>query len=215
VDALTFHPQDDTLQWTGEATMVRTLGWVAVTAAVGCVPRLYTQDADEPWSWEAPDNQWESREPPAGTRGDGFSEGQIVPDFLLRDQFGDDVSLWQFYGNVVVLDISTMWCAPCQELAQHTEETVQDYAGEEFVYVTVLQEDPEGDPPGVDDLVEWAELFGITAPVLDDGTKQATGTAVFQGQYPAVLVIDRQLRVAERVNPIEDAEVRKAIEAAL
>jgi hypothetical protein len=108
-----------------------------------------------------------------------------------------------------------MWCAPCQELAQHTEETAADYADDDFIYVTVLQEDADGAAPDLDDLNAWADLFGITAPVLGDGSKDGTGPAVIQGQYPAVMVIDRELTVVERVNPPEDADVRAAIEAAL
>jgi glutathione peroxidase-family protein len=130
------------------------------------------------------------------------------------DQRGQEVSLWQFHGNVVLLDISTMWCAPCQDLALGTEETYHQFADRGFVYLTVLQEDVESQPPEVDDLSAWAAEFGITSPVLADGEK-FTGEAVQQGLYPAVLLIGRDLRVIERVLPADDPSVRAAISDAL
>ncbi len=182
---------------------------------VGCTPRLYTEAAQGEWEWNAPENSWPLNEPPQGTVGTGYAAGQVVPDFRLVDQHGDEVALWQFYGNVIMLDISTIWCRPCQDLAAHTEETALDYADQGFVYVTVLQEDLEGEPPDLEDLETWADLFGITSPILADGDKAGTGGAIEQGVYPAVLIIDRELRVAQRVSPPDDANVRAAIEAEL
>lgn len=191
------------------------LPWLMV-ASVGCVPRLYSEGgAGGPWSWEAPENRWGVDEPPEGLLGTGWSTGQVAPDFRLIDQHGEEVALWQFYGRVVLVDISTMWCAPCRDLAAHTEETWQDYDDEGFVYLTVLQEDVEGEPVTPEDQVVWADAYGITSPVLGDPDKAGTGAAILQGQYPAVLVIDRDLVVVERVNPPDDASVRAAIEDAL
>ena len=179
-------------------------------ALVACTPELYTSAGPGgEWTWSAPDNQWPAGEPPAQTVGDGFSIGQVPPDFRLPDQFGDEVSLWQFHGKVVLLDISTMWCAPCQELAQGTQATQEEF-GEELVYLTVIQEDVASEPPTLDDLNLWADNFGISSPVLGDGDK-ATAGAVQQGQYPAVLVLGRDLRVVQRVNPPDDAGVHTAI----
>ncbi len=193
--------------------------WLSVVSVIGlgaCIPDLFTTELVANVSdWEAPTNTWPASEPPASLTGEGFEVGEIVPDFRLTDQLGDEVSLWQFYGSVVLLDISTMWCAPCQDLAVHTEETAQDYADQDFVYLTVLQQNVESEVPDIDDLTTWADTFGITAPVLSDGDGVGTGAAVRQGQYPAVLVLDREVRVTERVNPIDDAQVRLAIEAAL
>lgn len=179
--------------------------------SVGCVPRLYGDVAE----WEAPENGWPASEPPADLVGGGWSVGDVAPDFRLVDQFGDTVSLWQFHGQVVLLDVSTMWCAPCQQLAEHTEETWQHYRDRGFLYVTVLQEDVQGGPPGLEGVQTWADTFGITAPVLEDGEKVGTEGAVRQGILPAVLIIGRDLRVQARVNPVTDEAVRKAIEAAL
>lgn len=181
----------------------------------GCAPHLYTSDGTgEPWSWEAPENRWATQAPPEGTRGIGFAVGQTVPDVRVPDQFGDEVSLWQFSGRVVLFDISTMWCAPCQELAEGTEATIDYYADDPFAYLTVLQENVESQPPDQEDLNLWADNFEITGAVLADGERQ-TAAAVQQGQFPAVLVIGPDLVVRERVNPATDEEVHNAVDRAL
>lgn len=183
----------------------------------GCVPHLYTKAPPVvDGVWEAPDNGWSLAEPPADLEGEGWAEGEVPPDFRLRDQNGDEVSLWQFWGNVVVVDVSTMWCAPCRELAEHTRDTQDDYGPDGFVYVTVLQQDVDGAAPDTDDLGLWAGTYDITtSPVIGDGEATGTGGAVQFGQFPAVLVLDRGLAVRERVNPPTDENLRAAIEAAL
>lgn len=195
--------------------------WFGVFAlCCACTPRLYTEAASgAPWS--PPTNSWPVQAPPDTLQASGFGVGQVPPDLRLVDQHGDDVSLWQFYGLVVLLDISTMWCAPCQELAQGTAHTFDDYRDDGFMYLTVLQEDVESHPPDRDDLVLWANTFAIESPVLADGRDPATGTlprtaaAVQRGQFPALLLINRDLTISRRVNPSTDEAARVLIEAAL
>ncbi len=186
---------------------------IASVGLQGCVPDLTSGGANA-GHWAPPENQWPLQEPPANLVGTGFAEGQVPPDFRLLDQHGDDVSLWQFYGSVVLLDVSTMWCAPCQEIAQHTEATYEAFKDDGFMYLTVLHEDVENRPPTIEDLEEWATSFGISAPVLADGD-QATGAAVTQGQYPAVIVIGRDMTIADRPRSLDAATIDRAIEDAL
>lgn len=190
---------------------MRAVQMFLIVGLTGCIPRLYGEVTE----WEPPENSWPQAEPPEGLIGTGWGIGDTPADFRLVDQFGDTVSLWQFYGDVVLVDISTMWCAPCQALAEHTEQTWSDYRDDGFVYVTVLQADVEAGPVDAEDIQIWADTFGITAPIVEDSSTEATGSAIQQGQFPAVLVVGRDMTVVERVNPIGDAEVRAAIERAL
>lgn len=193
------------------------------------MPRLYTADAvysdeatDLSGGWTLPTNRWPSATPPDGLVAEGFHAGEVVPDVRARDQFGEEVSLWQFSGQVTLLDVSTIWCRPCQVLAQDTEHTWQDYRDEGFIYLTVLHEDASGAEPDTDDLRLWADqvpqapALPITSPVVAD-PRGSLGTAsmILNGQYPAVVVIGRDLVVRERVDQPSDGPVRDAIERAL
>lgn len=179
----------------------------------GCVPSLYSSGSSQ-GEWVPPENSWPISEPPPDLVGVGYQERQTIPDARLRDQHGAEVSTWQFYGEVVLIDISTMWCSPCQDIARHVQPTQDDYADEGFVYLTILHENVHNQPPSQADLDEWAEAFGIEAPILADGD-QVTAAAVTQNQYPAVIIVGRDMSVVERVKVLTDAEIRKAVERAL
>ena len=186
---------------------------------VACTPVLTspggTDTGSEVWNWSSPTNDWVTADPPEGLEGQGWREGEIVPDAWFFDQSGNDVALWQFYGQVIALDISTIWCSPCRELAAHVDETWQDYRDQGFMYVTLLGEDTQGDVPDTGELTTWATDYGITAPVLADPDHHSYDI-VPDGTYPRVVVVGRDLRVVEEeVYPVDDANIRAAIESAL
>lgn len=190
----------------------------AVFLLAGCVPNLtspLTEDSGGDSSWVAPVNSWSSSAPPADLEGEGYSVGQVMPDFLLMDQNGDEVALWQFYGSVIVLDISTMWCGPCKDLAKDVTETWHEYDDRGFMYLTLLPEDDQGQVPDQEDLQRWAGDYDIEAPVLSDDIRRSYEMAP-DAAYPRVYVIDRGMKVAvDRVNPVSDAQIRAEIEALL
>ncbi len=188
---------------------------VPIFLALGCVPVLETPEGAPGGPWEAPENGWPLQEPPEGLVGEGFHPGQTIPDFRLLDQHGDEVSLWQFYGQVVALDISAMWCRPCQALAEDTEATWQAWREDDFMYVTVLTEDQAGGPPGEAELLAWAETFDITAPIVADPDKGYSQAAITANIYPVVLVIDRDLQVLERLAQPTDDNLHAALEGVL
>ena len=191
-------------------------GWIPIVAvfASACTPRLYSSTFGQEWEWIPPENSWPSSAPPENLLGEGYFVGQTVPEIRLDDQFGAEVSLWQFSGDVILLDISAVWCRPCQELAAGTQKTQDKYAEEGFTYVTVLQQNLESDPPTTEELVEWADAFGITAPILGDLAEPQTDDAVVNGTLPVVLLIDRSLTVVERLSTDEE-EIDAAIEEIL
>lgn len=180
----------------------------------GCVPVLESPDGGAGEPWVAPENSWYVGQPPGDLEEEGFELGQVIPDHLAVDQFGDDVSLWQFHGIVWVLDISTMWCSPCQEIAQDVQETADTYRDEGFAYVTMFPEDRFGEVPDGADLVEWGDYFGIAEPLLTDAEGYSYGV-VPDGGFPGILVLDRDMRVHARVSPPSDEAVRAAIEEIL
>lgn len=198
----------------------------ATVLGAGCVhhlesPRNADATAEEGGTeigsdYEPPDNRWAGCElPPADLAPEGFGEGEVLPDLRMNDQFGDEVSLWQFYGMVIAVDLSTMWCGPCKELATHVTETWEDYEDECMVYLTILPETATGTPPVASDAREWANAFGIEAPVLAD-TDQVGYELVPDRQWPRVMVVGRDMRVIEgQVTPAKDEAIRAAIESAL
>ena len=201
-----------------------TLLLVAGAALAGCMPILTSPHTEtgtsggDCSSWEQPTNTWGISEPPCLTA-EGFEVGETPPDMRLLDQNGEIVSLWQFYGNVIVLDLSTMWCAPCAALAEGVTETQEEFAHEGFTYITMLSQDHLSQTPDQEDLGKWASDHGITnAPVLSDEAQQGYTSQIIPpgGSFPRVLLISRDMIVLdESIEPAEDPSVRAAVEAAL
>ena len=183
--------------------------------AMGCTPVLTSPEPALNTDWEAPENTWAFNTPPADLAGEGFHEGETVPDMRFFDQHGDEVSIWQFYGLVVVVDVSTMWCAPCAKLADEVDAVWTDYEDDGFIYLTLLPENGLAEPPSVEDLNKWGSDHSITAPILADHDGWSY-QIVTDAAYPRVMVLDRDLAVSvARVDPADDTTIRAAIEAEL
>ena len=87
----------------------------------------------------------------------------------FADQNGDVVSMWQFTGCVTVVDLSTSWCGPCQQLATEVDEMYAKYDAEGLAYVTLLSQDEDNNDTNQQDLVEWSETYGVTTtPIVAD-----------------------------------------------
>ncbi|MCK6524985.1 TlpA family protein disulfide reductase [Myxococcota bacterium] len=186
---------------------------------VGCAPRLYddrSKETGEAPPFDPPENSWPvcSEEIPGDLNGTGFSTGEVIPGFSGPDQLGATLALYQFYGCVTVVDISTMWCAPCQALAEGVDETAAEYADEGVVYLTVLAQDLEGNVPDASDLSAWADGFDITQPIVGDTGEWYRGV-VTTNTFPRVMIVGRDMTILEADVPATDAEIRAAIEAQL
>ncbi len=183
----------------------------------GCVPVLTSPDGPELCGEEAyvaPENAWTVGEVPADLCGEGWGEGETVEDARWTDQNGQEVSMWQFYGNVVLLDLSTLWCAPCKDLAAEVQATADDYRDEGFVYMTILVEDLEADVPDQEELQEWGTYFGIAEPIVSD-TANVAPTLLPESNYPGVFLISRDMVNLGRIDPADDPTIRAAVEAEL
>lgn len=183
-----------------------------------CIPVLTSpKGTDEPGGdWVAPENDWGTCEgPPAGLVGEGLEVGQVAPDFRLLDQHGKEVSLWQFHGCTVVLDFSTMWCAPCQELAEEAQAIADDYRDRGLVYLTVMPQDLGSDPPDQEELLSWSESFELFEPILSDDEGYTYQLVTGSRGFPAVLIVGTDGKVLVDVPTVTDEGIRAAIDDAL
>ena len=129
--------------------------------------------------------------------------GDHACNFSLQDQSGNTVSLYDFYGQPIVLDFSTGWCGFCGIAAREVQEIQDKYASHNLVYITVMIEDHRGWKPDVSFCQEWATAYGIySAPVLAGDDKMLdpealTGWSVVA--YPSFYFIDSDMVIQGNV----------------
>lgn len=193
---------------------------IPMIVTVGCIPNLTSpgkdSGTDDCAEWVAPENSWRTHAPPECLTSEGVQVGQLIPDMRMMDQHGDELSLWQFYGEVIVIDFSTMWCAPCAALAEEVDETWKEYDDKGFMYLTVLSQDHASNVPDLEELNKWADDHKITAPVLQDADGYTDTVIPPGGSYPQIMIVGRDLRIIDTsIEPAEDPTIRAAVEAAL
>ncbi|MBC8409880.1 MAG: TlpA family protein disulfide reductase [Rhodobacteraceae bacterium] len=119
-------------------------------------------------------------------------------NFSLINQHGVTVNLYDFYEKIIVVDLSVMWCAPCQQMAQAADRIVLEYGNENVEWLTLLIEDNSGNPPDQEDTMLWATQNNITGHVLAsdrsiiDNTPELTTGYPITG-WPTFVVIDDEM----------------------
>jgi len=150
--------------------------------------------------------------------------GAQVPRFTAVDQYGDTVDLYDFAGQgaPVVIDMGTIWCVPCRNLAaylstgdmdhliwEHESAEEGDYypwwsaeyeglaervASGEILWITVLFSESESAGPSTqEDCEDWDEDFPNPAiPVLAD-TELKLHDWIGVTSYPVLNLADENM----------------------
>lgn len=160
-----------------------------------------------------------------GLEGGIWGVGEQAPDARFLDQFGQEVTLHQFYGDVVVVALCATWCGPCHDHAEQLQGLAQGWPGRVSVVNLITQGDSGEPEPG--EVAAWAEEHEITAfpvaEVLDatgEGAPRAEpGADLFEAleaQYwPSNYLLDEALTLQEGEMWINDTPIEGAIEALL
>lgn len=150
-----------------------------------------------------------------GVPNPGQVVGKCAPYFALYDQaganhqtkFGFDilgVGISDFRNPTIcpgpnckkstMLTLSAEWCGPCNVEASHAEEMSQTYKGRGHQTLELLIEDNAGNaqnPPSNVALPQrWANLYGLTFPVMNDSNYAAWNAYNNAGYLPSHAIWD-------------------------
>lgn len=93
---------------------------------------------------------------------DGITEGKRARDFELQALDGTSVSLSDFEGDVVLVNLWATWCPPCTAEIPDLEDAYRKYKDEGFVILGVnVQEKAE-------DVAPFVAGMDMTYPILLD-----------------------------------------------
>ena len=149
--------------------------------------------------------------PAQDATGVGIAPGQTPPEFVLPDLDGNDVTLADYKGKVVVLDLWATWCPPCRQEIPFLVSLYEEYKDQGLVVVGIGL-----DQGGASVIAPFVEQNEVTYPILvgDQSVSQSSNVS----GIPKTLMIDRDGRVASKdvgFAPTMEPEMRARVEELL
>ncbi|OFX17580.1 MAG: hypothetical protein A2033_04570 [Bacteroidetes bacterium GWA2_31_9] len=72
---------------------------------------------------------------------EALKSGNLAPNFSFPDIKGNMISLSDFKGKYVYIDVWATWCGPCKAEAPHFEELKKNFKGKNIVFISVSVDD--------------------------------------------------------------------------
>ncbi len=100
------------------------------------------------------------------------ASGYPAPDFDVVDTDGSHVTLADYDGKVLLLNVWATWCLPCREEMPSMQRLYDNFAPEDFEIAAISidampgETDQAGNPGG--DPLGFAQELGLTFPILLD-----------------------------------------------
>jgi thiol-disulfide isomerase/thioredoxin len=110
--------------------------------------------------------------------------GQPAPNFKLPDLSGQQVSLDQYKGKIVMLDFWATWCGPCRMTMPIMENLQKEFA-DTMVLLAINLQEPH------DDVRDYIRAQGIRSRVLLD-EEGLVGKIYGTESIPLQILIDKQ-----------------------
>jgi len=120
-------------------------------------------------------------------------ESKLAADFTLTNMQGEQVSLSQYRGKVVILNFWATWCPPCREEMPSMERLYQKYKDQGLVILAV-----SADENGKKAVSQFLQKTPYSFPILLDSDNVAQNAyGVFR--FPESFIIDRNGMVIKRI----------------
>ena len=135
-------------------------------------------------------------------------EGFLAPDFTLETVGGEEITLSDLRGKVVLVNLWASWCPPCRAEMPAIESIYQankDKGLEVLAVNTTYQDDAQA-------AADFARSFGLTFPILLDRDGRVSKSYQLQA-LPTTFFIDRQgiIRSVVPGGPMKESLIQSKI----
>lgn len=137
--------------------------------------------------------------------------GAVCPDFTFVDDRGQNVSLKDFRGKIVVLDFCASWCAPCRREMRHLLKIYNELKADDLEFISISLDDNEARWRKMldEEKLPWVMLWDKEGFPKSNKTPSAIQTAYGFYSIPFMVVIDKEGKLVER--NVRSEQVRETI----
>jgi len=122
----------------------------------------------------------------------------LAPDFTLKTLDGQEISLYQLKGRVVLLDFWATWCGPCRESIPHLIQLYKTYRENGFEVIGLSLD--KGDADAVRSFAKSMDIPYPIAIASEEVVRNYRVTAI-----PTTFLIDREGKIQEKTTGFNSA----------
>jgi len=126
------------------------------------------------------------KEPPINKEESLPAVGNRAPSFMLKDVRGNNVSLSDFKGEIVVIDFWTTWCSWCKETTQELEKLHNSYKDRDVVFLGISMDSGSNAEKKVGNFAQKHDLTYLM--LIDDGSASKSYQVT---KIPTTYILDR------------------------
>ncbi|MEK5214825.1 peroxiredoxin family protein [Psychrobacillus sp. FSL H8-0487] len=133
---------------------------------------------------------------------EGLGQGNVAPNFTLTTLAGEEVTLADYKGKKIVLNLWATWCGPCKAEMPHMQNYYEDMAEKENV--EILAVNLTSSDVGIDKVKAFQDDYALSFPILldEDGIVGETYQAI---TIPTTYMIDTTGTIQNKiVGPMDE-----------
>ncbi|MCG8582106.1 MAG: TlpA family protein disulfide reductase [Bacteroidales bacterium] len=143
-----------------------------------------------------------------------YNDGDLIPDFTYTDINGQEISLSDFRGKLVYIDLWATWCGPCMDGIPHFKKVRDHYKDKNIAFIGISLDE---------NVKSWEKVVKENKDGLFDGVQICTGSYkcdiskyfVLNG-IPQYVLLDEEGRLIKKNAPRPyNNEIYKLIDAHL